>query len=407
VQRIELTDPARTFAGVVPVGREPSETAQTFVRQAISGDGGRDIAAPALHRPVIAGSPILTTSLHDAGGAERDRGQLVSYAEQRPVPIDLAPVSAEVPAWRLDDTQTLVTIGPAGAMSATRQAAGLYRNLMDGGAGLAAIRPGEGFITWEGSPLWLSLAAIRKPAELGVLAASDPGRVQVMRTEHGEWLVEHAGGSWRARRALRHDATAADDESLLLDVLYGVAAGASLATALRRFETARAAVRFAGSVAGPAGCRAQEAWAMVARCCATAAAQPSGDALPSADEASARAMQAALSAVVDGLAPAVAAAPFAIAPLARDRFITAALSGDSDRVAAGLRGLGRTVLDRVRRGLIDEIDPVETLALAVCLGRLTRETATVRVPRVSGGPARIRARPALAGGWHGVQWRRQ
>lgn len=338
---------------------------------------GMEAAAAGL----LGGMPRLDAGAvpRDGRSATRGDGQVVAYGERRPVRIDLAPLSAEVPTWRVDDTQALVTVGAAGAQSAALRATQLYRSLMELGAGLAVVQPGEGFSTWEGSPLWLSLAAIRKPAALGVLAVSTPGRVEVMRTEHGEWLVEHAGGPWQAPLTLRYAATAADDEALSLDILYGLVPEKTDTPALHRFDAARSALRFAASVAGPAGWCAQEAWGMVARCCAVAAVMGDGNAPSSPDGATARAMHATLAAVVEGLAPAEAAGPLATPPLSRDRFIAIALSGDPDRIAAGLRGLGRATLDRVRRGHIEGIDALEAVAFAACLGRLRRE-ATRRSP---------------------------
>jgi hypothetical protein len=344
------------------------------------------------------GAGFVSPWRRDSGTA-RDACHVVAYDEGRQVPIDLAPLSAEVPAWRLDDTRALVTVGPAGAQPASMRAAQLYRSLLDHGAGLEAVQPGEGFSTWEGSPLWLSLAAIRKPAALGVLAVSAPGRVEVMRTEHGLWLVEHAGGPWRAPRALRHDPGAGDDEALLLDILYGLTADAADTPALGRFEAARAALLFVGSMPGPAGRCAQEAWAMVARCCAIAAiVAPGGSALgnlsSAAEAATARALDSVLSVVVDGLPPAEAPGPLGIAPLTRDRFIALALAGDPARIAAGLRGLGRATLDRVRQGRIEAIDPLEALGLAACLGRLRGSMVRPNTPP---------PRPLAI---HGASWRR-
>jgi hypothetical protein len=283
------------------------------------------------------GSPAAAWS-RQAGGAASD-GELVAYTERRALPIDLAPFAAVVPIWRLDDTQALVAVGAEGARASALRAAELYRAIMDHRVGLAAVGPDEGFVTWEGSPLWLSLAGIEKPAGLGVLAAAaPPARVQVMRTASGEWLVEHSGGLWRAPRTLRHHATADDDEALLLDVLFGVRQAAPDVEMLRRYERARAAVRFAGGRRDPVGWRAQEAWAMVARACAAAAMQPD----PDRPAAGTGAVQAALAAVVEG-------------------------------AVSGLRDRGRSVLERVRRGIIDGIGTVEAVALAACLGRLVRD----------------------------------
>lgn len=398
VPPVSSADPMRTAPQGPTIGLQPRDMPQDAVRQLSVPVAGRaatnpgDLAAvvagaiavsavPAAHAAATYGQPFalgpagLWPTLAPAASSRRagrpaDGAQgVVPYSERRAIPIDVAPVSAEVPSWRLDDTQALVTIGPAGTRSATLRAAELYRHLVDYRIGLAAIRPGEGFATWQGSPLWLSLAAIGKPAALGVLpGASSPGSVMVMRTEHGEWLVEHAGGPWRGQRARRHDAMAADDETLLLDVLYGLADESPQAAALQRFETARAALRFAGRAADPAGWRAQEAWALVARCCATAAMQQPEANAPVATLA----WQTTLSVAVDGVAPAVVGDPLAVAPLARDRFNAVALSGDRHRLAGALCGLGRATLDRVRQGRIDAIDPIEALALAACLGRLMR-----------------------------------
>jgi len=303
-------------------------------------------------------------------GAAGD-SQVVSYAERRVVPTDVAPVSAQVVAWRLDDTQALAPVGRSNPAMAAARAAELYRALMDDGTGLAAIEPGEGFITWAGSPLWLSMAGIGKPAALGVLPAATPGRVQVIRTERGEWLVEHAGGLRPAPRALRHDANAGNHEALLLDVLYGVAGTTWDSSPPRRFECALAAMRFAGGAPQPTAWRAQEAWGMAARCCAAVGAQP-GHGSAGSD----RALEAALGAVVDGPALAIPSDPRAFPPLARDRCIAMLLSGDPNRIAAALGVLGRPALDQASQGRIDGIGPLDAVALAWCLGRLTTTTLT-------------------------------
>jgi hypothetical protein len=440
VEAVKFADPSRFVSSNPPIARGPGEdepggTAQVPRGQTgnpFSGQGAASSREAIVQQqvlqttfpgnvpdPRLAASPrarasgvSATSRWRHADSAENAGSRLIAHAEQRPVPIDLAPVRADVPAWRLDDTSALVTVGPDGAGSAAAQAAELYHNLIDRRTGLATIRPGQGFTTWEGSPLWLSLAAIGKPFQMGVLpAASAPGRLQVMRTEHGEWLIEHTGGPWRAPRALRHSATAADDEALLLDILYGFTVTAPESTtaetrspergARRQFEIAQAAARFAGRIPGPAGWRAREAWAMVARCCAVATAQPSDDGPASV------ALQRMLAAVVvDGLASGAVADPLTIMPLGRDRAIAALLSGDPRQVAIGLRGLGRTTLDRVRQGRVDGIDPIEALALAACLGRLPRETA--RLPNHSGGRVNrsgVATKPTSH--WPGVRWSRQ
>ena len=323
---------------------------------------------------------IVMVPARDVGGAaqgpltRRRRGtaaqdpQVVSYAERRQMPVDIAPVSTEVVAWRLDDTQALAPVGPSNPATAAARAADLYRALMDDGTGLAAIEPGAGFITWAGSPLWLSLAGIGKPAALGVLPVAMPGRIQVIRTERGEWLVEHAGGIRPAPRALCHEASAGDHEALLLDVLYGVAGTTPESAALHRFEWALDAMRFARGAPQPMAWRAQEAWGMVARCCA-AAAQP-GLGLADSD----RALEAALGALVDGPVPAIPSEPRAFPLLARERCIAMLLSGNRNRIAAALGVLGRAALEQASRGCIDGIGPLESVALALSLGRLTTST---------------------------------
>lgn len=342
-----------------PVGPAPYRTGGTahtaIVQPDLSPASQVALAAAALSAfaPTSATSRVDPRSRNGSAGADRD---MVSYSERRPVPIDLAPAVNGAPISRLDDTKTLVTVEADGASAATLRAAALYRSLMVQQAGLSVLRPGEGFTTWDGSPLWLSFAGIRKPPVLGVLTVATPGRVQVMRSADGTWLVEHAGGPWRIPSIHRHDAAAGDDQSLSHDILYGVTTTA----ALHRFETAITALRFASRIAGPTGARAQEAWAMVARTCALAVAQPPRDAQD-------RALQASISVVLDGrMAP-----PASTPPLDRGRFVNLAQSGDPTRIAAGLHGLGQTAMDQIRQGRFDGIGPLEALALAVSLGRLT------------------------------------
>jgi hypothetical protein len=159
-----------------------------------------------------------------------------------------------------------------------------------------------------------------------------------------------------------------DDDSLLSDVLYGVTALRGDSDRSRRFERALSALRFAFGLAPPARWRSAEAWASVARVCAASAMQVDDALTPPADTA----LQAALSVVVSGLAPSPPKDALFVPPLARDRFFKLALSGDAGQIVAALKGLGRTVLDRLRRGVVDDLDRLDTLALAVCLGRLAR-----------------------------------
>ena len=91
---------------------------------------------------------------------------------------------------------------------------------MDGG-GLDLLRPGERVRSWEGSPFLLHLAAIAKPASLGVLPSSaTPARIEVARHEAG-WTVTHAGGGWSAPQRTALPRGAEDTDALLHAALWG------------------------------------------------------------------------------------------------------------------------------------------------------------------------------------------
>jgi hypothetical protein len=86
------------------------------------------------------------------------------------VPLDLALspgarplVQPLPPLWRPDDTRCFAVIAEDGVLQPIAAAAMLYRRLAGGEIGLADLQPGEGFSTWDGSPLWLTLAGIEKP----------------------------------------------------------------------------------------------------------------------------------------------------------------------------------------------------------------------------------------------------
>jgi len=339
----------------IPAGLPPGAWAYGF--------GPLPMATPqALLTPGIAISA-------NSRGRRLAEGGMIAYAEHPPVLLDVAPVEPQAPSWRLDDTQTLASIGVGGVASARERAVALYSALMEQGEGLLAVRPGEGFVTWDGSPLWLSLAGIAKPGQQGVLPnVAVPGRVQVLRTVTGEWLVEHTHRLFQPSRPLRHAAASVDDDSLLSDVLYGVTTERGDSERSRRFERAVSALRFAFGLAPPARWRSAEAWASVARLCAVSAMQVDDALTPPAETA----LQAALSVVVSGLAPSPPRDALYVPPLSRDRFLKLALSGDGGQIVAALKGLGRSVLDRLRRGVVDDLDRLDTLALAVCLGRLAR-----------------------------------
>jgi hypothetical protein len=228
-------------------------------------------ALPGRHLPPA--GPMVTLSRRQAAGGQANGDTtFASYGERRRVPVDLAPAVPASAIWQIDDSRTLVSVGGGGAAVAALRAAELYHLLLDQGAGLSVLRPGEGFVTWDGSPLWLSLAGIGKPARLGVLLAETrPARLEVLRLEDGDWFVEHAGGGWLAPRRRRHERMARDDSRFLLDLLYGLDAetdpGAGFAAAQSQQVLA------AGLADRERSWRVREAWAAVARYWARLAAQ--------------------------------------------------------------------------------------------------------------------------------------
>ncbi len=115
------------------------------------------------------------------------RGEDLGFAvhgERRRVLIDVAPATPRAACWRLDDTHALVTVQKGGAGSAALRAAELYHALMAGG-GLGLLNPGEGFSTWEGSPLWLALARIGKPVVTRRPPARDRAQPSGGAADHG------------------------------------------------------------------------------------------------------------------------------------------------------------------------------------------------------------------------------
>ncbi len=249
-------------------------------------------------------SPALWLFPEDASG------EILSYSDDRPVAIDLAPFMAEAPAWRLDDTQVRVMAGTDRA-AASRRAMALHAALLDQDAGAEAIRPGEGVSTWEGSPLWLHLAGIAKPEVQGVLLAeSAPARLVLTRLGATSWRVERTGGRGMIVQSLSA-------------VLYGDPT-AELA------RNAWAALRAAILLTPPDRARVQEAWAAVLRGWGRAAR---GGADP--------------------------------AELALLRAVSA---GRTE--ADPLPSIGRAVLQRVCAGEVQGVGAREGVALAVALGRL-------------------------------------
>lgn len=250
-------------------------------------------------------------------------GEILSYGDSRPVAIDLAPFPAEAPAWRLDDTQARVTAGPDRAATA-RRAMALHAALLDQDVGLAAIRPGEGVATWEGSPLWLHLAGIAKPAAQGVLLAeSAPARLVLTRLDTASWRVERTGCPTEVARS---------QGALPPAMLYGHPA-ADMA------RPAWTALRSAILLAPPDNTRVQEAWAAVLRGWGRVARG-------SADNAE----------------------------LSLLRTVSI-----GQMEAESLPAIGRAVLQRVRAGEVQDVTAGEGIALAAALGRL--RLATLEAPR--------------------------
>ena len=278
--------------------------------------------APLVHRAPPREPSLLVQDFRTVSAAI----QCVSYGEQRPIPIDIAPHAASVPVWRLDDTEMLVVADESGRGVASVRAAALHRALMDDGADLSALQPGEGFATWEGSPLWLRLAGIDKPAELGVLLdRSVPPRLSVMRTGELSWRVDSDDPAQRSTRETLHPFGTARSAAVRDAILFAGSADG--------FGPVAVAMAAAAALPAPHRCRVQEALAAVARC-ARWSAKGAGPEL-----------RACLETVAGGRG-------LVSAPWAR------------------LRRLGASVLDTVAAGGVHEIGPLEGLALAMALGRL-------------------------------------
>ena len=321
-------------------------------------------------------------------GSFREQDRIVTYQEARQVPIDLAPVLPVVPLWRLDDTRALVRVGPAGDQAAASRAACLFRDLMEAGGGLEVLQPGEGFATWEGSPLWLSLAGVAKPSAQGVLmGTSVAARIEVFRDLDGAWEITHAGGDPAVPRATRWPPAAVDSEALLLDALYGV--GEPGDPLFAGVQAARAAAALEGDA------RRKDAQEMLARHGARAAAHLqlaslAGDAPPGLMRLFAEQGAAACLRVWHGAAPPLVAAalctvagldwllsaraapaPFRPAREAGTNDISLALrTGDPARVAASFGTVGQRVVAALAAGHTDSIGPLESIAQAMTLARL-------------------------------------
>ena len=173
--------------------------------------------------------------------------RLIAYTDRRPVPLDLAPYVPRLACWRLDDTEALIlTSDPADG----RNAAVLHGRIMEHPIPLAVLRTGDGFSTWEGSPLWLRMAGIPKPAPLGILLAeSAPARVQVMRQDDGFEVTTVRRG------APVHTRILPGSTALLDQIAYGSVEPSSAAVEIRA----------ARALPEPSRWRVQEGWAAFRR----------------------------------------------------------------------------------------------------------------------------------------------
>ncbi len=350
----------------------------------VAEDGTTVHAGPAAGEPdgVFAGParPATVRRMLHLGADRRGSGHgrldaHVSHGEQRPVAIDLAPARPATPCWRLDDTRSLVAVGAAGPQAASVRAAELYRSLLEGDATLDLLQPGEGMATWEGSPLWLALAGIRKPSRLGVaLNGSVPARVELLHLQDGTWHVEHAGGPYTAPRRRLHAADAAETSALLTDVLYGVpeqVAGARAQRSLGGFARTRARTggTWTPSAESPASdadplqdaWRAREAWAAVAR------------------------DWARIAAALDGVAAVPAPGLGGVAQQEEDLIDHAGGSGSPDRMWTAWQGMDGPDAPATSPRTLPGWAPAHGAALAVALCAVT-EAVGVSGPAGAGGP---------------------
>jgi hypothetical protein len=337
-----LAQPLAQAAGSITAATRGQEPVQAVALEFGLRMGGAEIVEPpsgtlrfANGTAVILGQPLpaegprleriaTPTAARVAVHLEAEKGRAspcASYAVCEPggtVSLDLEPALVQ-PLWRLDDTRYFATIAGEGVLPAIAAAATLHRRLAAHEIGLADLQPGEGFDTWEGSPLWLVLAGIAKPPALGVaLSESQPRRVEVWREMDGGWLVHRDGV------AHRFGSDASDDAALFRCTLFGVTPGTDMhayaraSAAMTRARRARRTVNVAA--------RAEEAWAAVAR--HAASAEPD------------------------------------------DALLAALFAGSAWQ---RLEEFGDTVLSRIASGDPHTIDRADGIALAVRLGRLRPE----------------------------------
>jgi hypothetical protein len=317
---------------------------------------GRPPVKPLLTRLPERARPLLWLSDVLAG---LESNPSVSFTDNRPVPLDIFPARQEVACWRLDDTTALVSVEDDQA-AAARRAATLHAELMAAGQPLAALHPGEGFATWQGSPLWLRLAGIAKPASLGVLLAeSSPARVEVVRTAAQSWRTRLDRGD-QGGHATAHDTAHHNDPGLCNALLYGTiaTAGSPLDAAAAR-ASAMAATACRAALAGapaaqPRAWRSAEAWCALARSL--------HDVTP-ADHASDVAL-----AVLHGHPQ--HSAPSSLAPVADPPALLRAVQASPADAWRHLRALGQATLARIIVGDVRQLGRIEGLSLAMALGRL-------------------------------------
>ena len=304
---------------------------------------------PPYRRRPQAANPELTRQKTAHGGSA---ARVVSYTDRRTIPLDLVPATPQATCWRIDETAALVAVGgtTVDERAAARRATALHSALFEADP-LAALGTGEGLSTWEGSPLWLRLAGIAKPASLGVLPMeAAPCWIEIMRVEPELFSVVLSRGAWLAPRITLHPSGSAFLRALRTDLLYGVPPDPSGLAALE--STAR--------FAPPHAWRAQEAWAALLRAQAREASRRLAG-VPATPITTAEARLGALLLAGDPIPP------------ANGRCDRVTLLAVDDADFAGLLGAyGNFVLARLSEGDMTEFDSLDGLVLAQRLGRTLR-----------------------------------
>lgn len=235
------------------------------------------VAAPGTRPAPDAERSTLYLGAGDPAGADDWRaavlGPYVGHEARRQVKLDLGDAVAGL--WRLDDTHGFAALGTGDVRTATRRAKAVLQRLAAGPGRLDQLAAGEGFATFDGSPLSLALAGVVKPAALGIaLNETDPPRLEVLRTPGADWVVARSGGAYANAPRLRYGALAIDEATLNLHVLFGVPPGADETPpqgqlgehAASGFMQARAKMEQAAWLPSRNdAARARESWAAIAR----------------------------------------------------------------------------------------------------------------------------------------------